>query len=73
MSNPDINNQDEHLNTAQNDLRIKRNICLFNFSNLKSSSRLSLSNFNSFKNKILNMIYQENNIINLNLFKIIGI
>lgn len=49
MSNPDINKQDEHLNTAQNDLRIKRNICLFNFSNLKSSSRLSLSNFNSFK------------------------
>jgi len=49
MSNPNINKQDEHLNTAQNDLRIKRNICLFNFSNLKTSSRLSLSEFNSFK------------------------
>jgi len=49
MSNPEINKQDEHLNTAQNDLRIKRNICLFKFSNLKSSSRLSFSEFNSFK------------------------
>ena len=49
MSNPDINKQDEHLNTAHNDLRIKRNICLFNFSKLKSISRLSLSHFNSFK------------------------
>ena len=49
MSNPEINKQGEHLYTAENDLRIKRNICLFNFSNLKSSSRLSLSQFNSFK------------------------
>jgi len=49
MSNPEINKQDQSLNTAQNNLRIKRNICLFNFSNLISSSRLSLSEFNDFK------------------------
>lgn len=49
MSNPEINKQDEHLNTTKNDLRIKRNICLFNFSNLRSISRLSLSQYNSFK------------------------
>ena len=49
MSNPEINKQDQSLNTTQNDLRIKRNICLFNFSNLRSSSRLSLSEFNDFK------------------------
>jgi len=49
MSNPEINKQNQSLNTAHNDLRIKRNICLFNFSNLKSSYRFSLSEFNSFK------------------------
>jgi len=49
MSNPEINKQDQSLNTSHNDLRIKRNICLFKFSKLKSSSRFSLSEFNSFK------------------------
>lgn len=49
MSNSEIIKQDQHLNTAENDLRIKRNICVFKLSNLKSRSRLSLSHFNSFK------------------------
>ena len=49
MSNPEINKQGENLSTGENDLRIKRKISLFNFSNLKSTSRHSLSQFNSFK------------------------
>jgi hypothetical protein len=63
MSNPQINKQDEHLNTTQNDLRIKRNICLFNFSNLKSISRLSLSDFNSFKYDLSGKLHNKFEII----------
>lgn len=47
MSNPDVNCQSISKNYSTNDYSSKNEICLFNFSNLKSSIKLSLSQNNS--------------------------
>ena len=48
MSNPDINSQDQDSNNSPSDFLYKNKICLFDFSNLKSHTKLTLSQFNTF-------------------------
>ena len=48
MFNPDISNQNTSQKTSSNDLLNKSEICLFNFSKLKSRLNLTLSQNNSF-------------------------
>ena len=55
MLNPDISNQNTSLKTSSNDLLNKSEICLFNFSKLKSRLNLTLSQNNSF-----NYVFSEN-------------
>ena len=48
MSNLDITYQDQDSNNSPGDFLYKNKICLFNFSNLKSHTKLTLSQFNTF-------------------------
>ena len=48
MSNPDITSQDQDSNNSPSDFLYKNKICLFDFSNLKSHTKLTLSQFNTF-------------------------
>ena len=48
MSNPDIPNQDCYRINTLNDFINNSKVCLFNYSNLKSQKKLTLSQFNKF-------------------------
>ena len=48
MSNPELFTQNEYLKDSSTDYLIKSELCLFNFSNLKSSALLTLSKYNTF-------------------------
>ena len=49
MSDLDIKNQKEAQKNSPIDFLNKSSICLFDFSNIKSQNKLSVSQFNSFK------------------------
>lgn len=48
MSNPDIPNQEQQSINSLNDSLLNNKVCLFNFSNLKSQTKMTLSEFNNF-------------------------
>ena len=48
MSNPDIPNQEQQPINSLNDFLLNNKVCLFNFSNLKSQTKMTLSEINNF-------------------------